>query len=55
MFIVDLHIFLEVDDVVSGDGRVLGLALDVDDLVLRHLQTRQDRKPDGDAHPDLTL
>ena len=50
-----LHILLEVYDVVSGDGRILRLALDVDDLVFRHLQTGQDRKPDRDAHPDFTL
>jgi len=46
---------LEVDDVVACNGRILRLALDVDDLVLRHLEAGQDGKPDGDTHPNFTL
>lgn len=50
-----LHILLKVDDIISGDCRVLRLALDVDDLVLGHLEAGQDGEPDGYAHPDLAL
>ena len=50
-----LHRLLEVDGILPGHRPVLGLALDVDDLVLGQAETSEGGVPHQEAEPGLPL
>ena len=50
-----LHRLLEVDGILAGHGSVLGLALDVDDLVLGQPQSSEGGISDQQTEPGLAL